>query len=445
VTQATEKATEKKTTAKTATHTQLARDYAQRHYSDTMFTRGQWFRYDSGVWRPVHDYIVGLEIVRLLEGYESKGIRPTDPMCNSVEKILKKKMFVQEEQVDAADHLINMTNGVFDLGEQKLHPHSPNFYLTTQLPFEYDPNAKNPWWDWYLQTTFVQPRSSEYDPQLADFVQEIIGYSLTTNVSHHVMFWCIGEGANGKGVLFHILEKLGGNACMALNVGLLHREQYQLADLAGKRIAICSETPSTKYLVQDALIKALVAGDTMNVRKIRKDPFELHPTVHVWQSGNKLPDVADTSEGFWRRIRVIPFNYQFSDGEKILDLKEKLDKELSGIFNWAMLGLWRLRERGRFAIPDQVKAATEKYREESNPVVLFIKEKCYKTDKTEKMSNTTAVYEVYKTWCLDNNYKPLSSRKFKNEMERAGYYYDRDPEHRFYQQIALNGVEGLFH
>ena len=138
VEQATEKATEteKKTKTKVATHTQLAREYASKHYLDTMFTRGQWHRYDNGVWSPVHDYVVGLEVVRLLEAHESKGLKPTDPMCSSVEKILKKKMFVPEAQVDTSDHLINMANGIYDLEKQKLFPHSPDYCLTTQLPFK---------------------------------------------------------------------------------------------------------------------------------------------------------------------------------------------------------------------------------------------------------------------------------------------------------------------
>src|SRR5690606_7857354 len=124
-----------------------------------------------------------------------------------------------------------------------------------------------------------------------------------------------------------------------------------------KRIALCSEASSTHNLVDDATIKALIAGDTMQVRQIRQEPFELHPTAKLWWAMNELPAVADTSEGFWRRMRVVPFNRSFTEDERILDLKEKLDQELPGIFNWAIAGLRRLHNAGQFCHPQQVQVS----------------------------------------------------------------------------------------
>jgi putative DNA primase/helicase len=358
-------------------------------------------------------------------------MRPTRSIKGSVLDCVQKEMFVSEDKLDANENLINLQNGVYDLEKQELFPHSPSYYMTTQLPFAFDASAQAITWQMYLMSTFVKPRSVEFDKELAEFVQEAVGYSLTTSVCHHVTFWCYGEGANGKGVLFHALEQLGGTACMPLNVGLLKRELYQLADLAGKRIALCSESSATNSLVEDAYVKALVGGDTMNVRKIRKDPFVLEPKCKLWWSMNELPAVADTSEGFWRRVKVIPFNRQFNVNERILDLKEKLDAELPGIFIWAMDGLRRLRDRGRFVVPSQVSKATEQYRQEANPVALFVEEECCVYEAARMQSSV--IYDAYKKWCLANNFKPHSSKNFKNEMERLDFEHKKDRDcNRFY-------------
>ena len=416
-----EKATQKKT--RTATHTQLAREYAMRHYNNLIHTRGRWHSYSEGVWEPIPDFEVGLEIVQMLEKHEStSSMRPTDSMRRSVDNLAKLRLAVREEQIDAAENLINLQNGVYDLKTQKLFPHDPDYYQTTQLPFAHDPNAQAITWQMYLMSTFVKPKSVDFDQELTEFVQEAVGYSLTTSVCHHSTFWCYGEGANGKGVLFHVLEQLGGTACVPLNVGLLSREQYQLADLAGKRIALCSEAASTKNLVEDAYIKALVGGDSMNVRQIRKEPFVLTPTVHLWWSMNELPAVADTSEGFWRRVKVVPFNRQFDEGERILDLKERLEAELPGIFNWAMDGLRRLRDRGRFVEPEQIREATKLYRKESNPVELFVEDRCFTHAPIDQQAFSSALYSEYSTWCKDNGFKPHSSKNFRHELERLGHY-----------------------
>jgi len=429
--------TEKDTKKRIATHTEIARMYWMKRMADTMYSRGQFYRYGEGVWEPIHDLLISRELWRHLTAYEEKGVRPTRDVKNSVGDAIKAELFVPEDCLDANENLVNLANGIYDLGTQTLLPHNPAQYLTTQLPFAYDSQAQAVTWQMYLMSTLVKPRSVEYDQELAEFVQEAVGYSLTTSVCHHCTFWCYGEGANGKGVLFHVLEQLGGTACVPLNIGLLSKEQYQLADLAGKRIALCSETSASgpKSLIEDAYVKALVGGDTMNVRQIRKDPFVLRPTVHLWSSMNELPAVADSSEGFWRRIMVIPFNRQFATNERILDLKERLDAELPGIFNWAMEGLRHLRDRGRFVLPSQVAESTKQYRQDANPVALFIADECYEGKDLKEQSSV--LYDAYKAWCYDNNYKPHSSRNFKHEMERLKCHHKPEAAHNVYLGVQL--------
>jgi len=424
--------TEKDTKKRIATHTEIARMYWMKRMADTMYSRGQFYRYGEGVWEPIHDLLISRELWRHLTAYEEKGVRPTRDVKNSVGDAIKAELFVPEDCLDANENLVNLANGIYDLGTQTLLPHNPAQYLTTQLPFAYDSQAQAVTWQMYLMSTLVKPRSVEYDQELAEFVQEAVGYSLTTSVQHHVTFWCYGEGANGKGVLFHVLEQLGGTACMSLNVGLFKRELYQLADLAGKRIALCSEAGATQNLVEDAYIKMLVSGDTMNVRQIRKDPFLLKPMVKLWWAMNELPPVADTSEGFWRRVMVIPFNRQFATNERILDLKERLNAELPGIFNWAMAGLKRLRDRGRFVLPAQVTQSTEDYRHEANPVALFVEECCFTNAPIGQQALSSTLYEAYNSWCKDNNYKPHSSKNFSHELERLKHWRVRRGRGTYY-------------
>jgi len=366
------------------------------------------------------------------------------PWKVSLYKLTGTRAYVQAEahvpgvEVDAIPDLINLRNGVLDVVRGTLLPHDPKMRITTQLPFDYTPGASHDLWDMFLRSTFVVPGGTQCDKDLVAFVQEAIGYSLTTDVSHHVSFWCVGEGANGKGVLFHVLECLCGDAAMALNVALLsvQREHYQLAKLAGKRIALCSETASTRNLVDDATVKALVSGDTMGVRLPYQEPTELHPRAKLWWSMNHFPAVADASEGFWRRVCVIPFNRTFGPAERILDLKERLEVEMPGIFVWAIEGLARLKDRGHFKLPPQVAAMTKQYRLESNPVELFVEDRCT-TDDPQARARSSVIYQAYKTWCFDNTFKPLSSPRFKRGMERLGFSHKRDGHGYYFHGVSV--------
>jgi len=427
------------TATKTITHTQIASTFINRNIEKIIFTRGTWYRYDGGVWLELHTCEIDNQIWQLLEEFETCGsIRPTDSIHRSVKSRIKSKMYVPVEHIDAYTNWSNMMNGVYNTVDGNRYPAKPEYYFTTQLPFNYNPNASAPMWDMYLYSTFTKPRTKETDLELIEFLQEAMGYSLTTDVSHHCTFWCHGAGANGKGVLFHVLKQLGGTAAVPLNVGLLKREQYQLAMLAGKRIALCSEASASGNLVEDALIKALVAGDLLNVRMVYRDPFILQPTVKLWWSMNELPAVADTSDGFWRRVQVIPFNRQFSQDEQILDLKEKLDLELSGIFNWCMAGLRRLRSRGKFDTPNQVKTSTATYRTDSNPVQLFINDEC--TKGKDLWVQSSLLYASYKQWCYTNGYKHRSSRRFKTEMEKLEFFHKTQSAFNVYQGLELKSI-----
>jgi putative DNA primase/helicase len=425
------------TQTKTATHTKIADTYAARHFSDTIFTRGAWHRYANGVWAEMHTLESDREVWDLLREFENLGqIRPSDSVHRSVKKCIKAQMYTPVELIDGYTHLTNLVNGVYNTEDGNLYPHEPSLYFTTQLPFEHDETSPANYWSMYLQSTFVKPRSRTTDPELIEFVQEAMGYSLTTDIRHHCTFWCHGTGANGKGVLFNVLEMLGGSSAMPLNVGLLKREQYQLALLAGKRIALCSEASATDNLVHDAIIKALIAGDPLNVRMIHKEPFILHPTVKLWWSMNELPAVADTSDGFWRRVRVIPFNRQFTEAEQMLDLKEKLSLELPGIFNWCMAGLRRLRSRGKFKSPVQVDDATVEYRQASNPVELYIDDRCVKGQGKEVQASV--IYADYKDWCYNNGFKHRSSQRFRVEMDRLKLYRKKKSQYYVYTGVELN-------
>jgi putative DNA primase/helicase len=421
---------------KVAKITDIGETYCNRHRDQLIFSRSGWYVWNGKIWELCHDQVQSKTFWDILVEYkEIDGQTPSLSKKRSLADYVKAQLFVPDGQLDAFTGLVNLQNGIFNLEDGNLYPHNPDYYMTTILPFEYDASAKAPFWEHYVETTFTKPRDKTYDPELVEFVQEAMGYSLTTDVSHHVTFWAYGEGANGKGVLFHVLEQLAGDTATPLNVGMLHREQYQLAMLAGKNVALCSEASASDNLVEDALIKALVAGDTMMVRQIRREPFELQPTVKLWWSMNKLPAVSDTSKGFWRRVRIIPFNRTFEGAEKIIDLKEKLDQELSGIFNWAMAGLRRLRNQGDFTLPRQVEIATARYQKESNPVQLFVEDECRIDDDLQVQSSD--IYRAYSNWCDDNGFRRQSIKNFKIEMERLGYYSKRLSSGSFFEGLEL--------
>lgn len=418
------------TQAETQTKTQamMAKAYWVKHMLDTLYTRGQWYRWDGKVWSIIHDLRIDKEMKPFLRsGY-------TYSVLKQVKSLVQSDLFAPDDTMDSNHEMINLDNGIYHLGKNVLYPHDPSHHITTILPFAYDPKATCPTWQRYLRSTFVL-EDGTHDAEMAALVQEAMGYSLTTSVVHHVMFWCYGDGSNGKGTLFYVIKELLGSGRMELNVNSFSHNHYQLANLAGKRAATSAEVNNADKLAEDATIKALVAGDPVGVRMINQKPFEMQPTVKLWWSMNKLPPIDETSEGVWRRIRIIPFARKFSEREQVLDLKERLDKELPGIFNWALEGLQRIRSTGIISIPKRAEEVKDKYQRESNIVQVFVEDMCKRG--AEYSVARPEFYREFKKWSIENTYKLKSSALVGQELQRLGVYSRKTNGAYIYDGIDL--------
>jgi hypothetical protein len=162
---------------------------------------GQWYEYQNGVWSAIQS--VRLDIWNELKLAKAEGIRPSDSKVSSIEKYIQLMLMVNDEQIDNRLDIINLQNGVFNLETETLEPHQQDQYMTSQLPFEYDPKAKPDVLWQFVQSAFIDA-TGETDFELVNLVQEAVGYSLTSNTDHRVSFWLVGESGTGKSVLMRV-------------------------------------------------------------------------------------------------------------------------------------------------------------------------------------------------------------------------------------------------
>ncbi|MEL6527229.1 MAG: phage/plasmid primase, P4 family, partial [Chloroflexota bacterium] len=226
----------------------------------------QWHKYQAGVWLPFEELAMKRQIWELLKSLKHLGIRPADHKLNSVEKYLQAFLGVAEDSVDAQDDLINLQNGVFNIQTQELMPHKREYYLTSQLPFKFDPDTDCPMFRRFLNQSLVgEDGKTDYDLQL--LVLEAIGYSLTNNTDFRVSFWLVGASGTGKSVLINVLQELAGNSHTSIDLDQLSNNPYQIADIAGKRLVTFTE-PKSNAVLADNHYKRLVSQDTIMARQI---------------------------------------------------------------------------------------------------------------------------------------------------------------------------------
>ena len=111
-----------------------------------------------------------------------------------------------------------------------------------------------------------------------------------------------------------------------------------LADLAGTRYVYAVESQEGKRLAE-GLVKQMTGGvDAMKARFLYEELFEFRPMFKAYLGTNHAPQIKDSDDAIWERIRRIPFTVQIPKAERDKDLEQHLLAELPGILAWAVQG-----------------------------------------------------------------------------------------------------------
>jgi len=320
-----------------------------------------------------------------------------------------KTLAVTGDDWDQNAWLLGVQNGVVDLASGTLRIGRPDDYVSNVAPVTYDPDARCPRWDRFVREIFAD------HPEVADYVQRVLGYALTGATTEQV-FWILwGTGSNGKSTLMETVMRyvLGDAYTWTMpfpSVGWSNAmSEYQKASLAGQRLLQASEV-SRRGELNEELIKSLTGGDTINARHPFGRPFTYVPVAKFFIRVNDKPVIRDQSHGMWRRVKLVPFTQTFAVDTT---LAETLAAEAPGILAWAVRGCLDWRQDG-LRHPAVVEAATKEYRAESDPLLRFIAECCV-TSLSAKAS-AGALYDEYKSWATEED--RLSQRAFGERMKQ---------------------------
>jgi putative DNA primase/helicase len=322
---------------------------------------------------------------------------------------------------DANPWVLGVANGLVDLRTGELRPGRPEDRITMHAPVECNPDAQCPRWIKFLNEIFSG------DGELMGFVRRAVGYSLTGSTREQCFFALYGSGANGKSVLLETLRHVLGP--YAFDSGFSTFEDpgrypphpEQMAELAGRRLVTASETRESSRLNEQRL-KALSHGDTTSAAFKHRKRFEFTPECKIWLGLNHKPRVADDSIGFWRSVRLIPFERQFLGTDADLELASKLKAEAPGILVWAVRACLEWQQKG-LGLPDAVAEATVQYNAETDPIRAFIQDHCI--EGTDCKVPTGDFYKAYLDWADREGIPKAEQLTHNGFSRRVGERYER--------------------
>jgi putative DNA primase/helicase len=320
---------------------------------------------------------------------------------------------------------LNVGNGTLNLETMELEEHRAEDYLTSGLSLEYDSGAECPRWLEFLDQIFGG------DQELIDYMQKVLGYTLTGRVGEQCLFFLFGSGKNGKSTLIRVVAGIMESLAGVIEISALTHGKSDsgsnpspsLVSLRDKRFVSSREADENRGF-SEGLIKDLTGGDTITARALYKDNITFQPQFKLFIYGNSKPTIKGQDEGIWRRMRIIPFEVEIPVKDRIEDYDAiLLEEEGPGILAWMVRGTQAWMKE-KLVTPARVLSSIEEYREENDYMAMFIEERLEAAPGATIDRDT--LYAEYQGWAGMAGERVLSKRLFITRMKEKNVDYRRE-------------------
>lgn len=321
------------------------------------------------------------------------------------------------KKVEQADRsLISFTNGVLDPRTMKFDSGSPDCPIPFTIPCKWNPDAECE----AVDTAIVNMACE--DPGTALNLTELVGLAMSRITDPPYLFFLIGGGQNGKSMFLKMLGKLIGRENTAHLQPYEFGRQFQVKDLAGKALNIGDDASSTA-LNENTCANLKNASNGAGTRSDVKqgDAIEFDNYATIVFSFNTMPNLADTTHGFMRRLVPIEFAATFSKESPNYDphIMEKVSTE-EATERLAYLGVKGLRSViNNGGLTDNKKSGLmkESIKADNDTALMWLEYTEYGCERFVG-ADVTTTYMVYRDWCTENSLEPKASNAFGKTISR---------------------------
>jgi P4 family phage/plasmid primase-like protien len=227
-----------------------------------------------------------------------------------------------DEAFDREPMLLNCQNGIVELTTGEVGPHRREAMMTKIAPVACDPARGIMKFLAYVEKTFGG------SGEMIAFMQRFGGYCLTGSTGEQAFYIYYGESATSKSTYVKLTQRLMGEYAVQIPGKVLlekpaHAKDYDTALLAGVRLATTVETGADKKLDEEA-IKAITGQDILRGERKYENSFDFRSQAKLILATNYRPNVRESDDAIWRRIKPIPFLVKVPDEERVDSFEEKL-------------------------------------------------------------------------------------------------------------------------
>ena len=351
--------------------------------------------------------------------------------------------------------LMCFENGVVDMSKLKLQPFSNRFDVIKQYSFKFDRKEifNCPIWKAFLGESWLPMQ--EVDGVLPEkdkrrLLQMFLGACLVNrkNISFEYFMILQGTGANGKSVIYRVLQDMfGQEEILNIKLGQFAKggdESLRAAfSMDGKRMMFCTESTKRDF-ADTSTIKALSSGEPIacreiggNITMMQRPPVLICNSNYRWKQADFLNRDDPDDMSMQRRAVVVNFDKTIPTEKRDTMLAQRMRKEHAGIFAWIVKGLcelkknnWRMPETVGGKIEEKLNrmrstVITDDGRKIDGSVSEYLKYKAcvpvYAESRVKVLLSPTELKRNYARFCKKAGIVPVSQRKLSLDLISLGY------------------------
>lgn len=331
------------------------------------------------------------ELMKFAQGAESVKL-------NSIVKLADRpELSVENSKLDVEKSLLPCLNGTVDLLTGRLVESKREHYFTRCVPLAYDPAARCPVFDSFMQDII---------PEHADrvWMQQILGSCTMGRLAAQEFYVFSGSGSNGKGTLFRALTATLGKFLASPPSSLVvggsgggESPTPVLLMLRGARGVFMSE-PKTGAPLNNEMLKTWSGEDAQTARDLHGKPITFTLEAAPFIATNSIPRIDKIDNGIIRRIRVYNFPKTFypkAERRRGESFEDRILAEREGILAWLIRGAV-MNELFNPVITPTVSELTREVVAGQDELGSFIKEECV-IDSTAKIG-AGVLKDAYVSW-----------------------------------------------
>ena len=295
-----------------------------------------------------------------------------------------------------------------ELGGMEVREHNPHNFFTLRVDTEYNPKAKCPEWDRFMELIF----SESCDPEdMTRHMEELGGYVI--QFSRWLKTWVLFHGSKdtGKSTIAEVIKALLGNAFIGMEMSTFGRGKSDFAEsgLIGK-LALVDDDYDKSSALPDGFIKKISEEKSMSAAIKYGDNIQFVSRSLPMVLSNHWPVTRDVSDAFRERALVFPFTHKIAGANRSDKRRNAMMLELPGILNRFVNGLVRLRKRGDWNVPLDCYDAHQEWENKSNPARLCVNECLTMVQDQTQFVRATRIFDAYKHWSREQQSTHSSMR-----------------------------------